>query len=87
MAPGTIPSRAVVVEVLAKAARPLTGRGRPRAGCRIEQGERRLDVVEFYWVAHACGRDPARTVSDLMRQFKRLEGGTANETKVVRKRR
>ena len=25
---------------------------------RIELGERRLDVVEFYWVCRACDQDP-----------------------------
>ncbi len=26
---------------------------------RIELGERRLDVVELFWVSRACGEDPA----------------------------
>ena len=42
---------------------------------RIEQGERRLDVVEFYWVAKACGRDPKRVAADLMREFAGIDGG------------
>jgi transcriptional regulator with XRE-family HTH domain len=40
---------------------------------RIEQGERRLDVVEYFWVIRACGRNPERTAAELMRQLARLE--------------
>ena len=42
---------------------------------RIEQGERRLDVVEFYWVLKALGQDPAKAAAALMRKFAELEGG------------
>ena len=42
---------------------------------RIELGERRLDVVEFYWVAKACGEDPAKAAASLMREFARIEKG------------
>ena len=40
---------------------------------RIELGERRLDVVEFFWVCQACGQDAADLASDMMRRFARLE--------------
>ena len=40
---------------------------------RIELGERRLDVVEFFWVCGACGQDAAELASDMMRRFSRLE--------------
>jgi transcriptional regulator with XRE-family HTH domain len=40
---------------------------------RIELGERRLDVVEFYWVAKALGRDPPRVAAKLMRELARLD--------------
>ncbi len=40
---------------------------------RIELGERRLDVVEFFWVSQACGQDAAVLASDMMRRFARLE--------------
>jgi transcriptional regulator with XRE-family HTH domain len=36
---------------------------------RIELGERRLDLVEFFWVCRACGCDPVETADRLMRQF------------------
>ena len=40
---------------------------------RLELGERRVDVVEFFWICQACGADPARTASSLMRQFARIQ--------------
>ena len=33
---------------------------------RIELGERRLDVVEFYWVCLACEHDPTKSVYALI---------------------
>ena len=40
---------------------------------RIELGERRLDVVEFFWVSRACGQEPATISAELMREFAHLE--------------
>ena len=40
---------------------------------RIEQGERRLDVLEFYWVCKACGVNPNKAADEVMRQFKRVD--------------
>jgi len=40
---------------------------------RLELGERRVDVVEFFWICQACGADPARTASSLMRQFAKMQ--------------
>ena len=40
---------------------------------RIEKGERRLDVVEFFWVCRACNVDPAKTYSKLVSAFSNLE--------------
>jgi transcriptional regulator with XRE-family HTH domain len=37
---------------------------------RLELGERRLDVVEFYWVCKACNMDPQKEARALMRQLK-----------------
>lgn len=34
---------------------------------RVEQGERRLDVVEFLWVCRACGADPVMLIECLVR--------------------
>lgn len=40
---------------------------------RIELGERRLDVVEFFWVCLACSEDPGTVAAELMAEFSRLE--------------
>ena len=40
---------------------------------RLELGERRVDVVEFFWICQACGADPARTAGALMRQFAKIQ--------------
>ena len=36
---------------------------------RLELGERRLDVVEFFWLCRACNADAARESASLMRQL------------------
>jgi transcriptional regulator with XRE-family HTH domain len=36
---------------------------------RLELGERRLDVVEFFRLCQACGADPAKESAKLMRQL------------------
>lgn len=36
---------------------------------RLELGERRLDLVEFFWVCRACGADPVKEAAKLMRQL------------------
>ena len=36
---------------------------------RIEKGERRLDVVEFFWVCNALGYDAAEVYSELCIAF------------------
>ena len=36
---------------------------------RIELGERRVDMIEFYWICKACGVVPDRKAADLMRVF------------------
>jgi transcriptional regulator with XRE-family HTH domain len=41
---------------------------------RLELGERRVDVVEFFWICQACGADPARTATTLMREFAKIQG-------------
>jgi transcriptional regulator with XRE-family HTH domain len=46
---------------------------------RLELGERRLDMVEFYWICAACGADPLTEASKLMRQFQQLESGHATD--------
>ena len=41
---------------------------------RIELGERRLDVVEFFWVCRACGKKPEKVAPELMKEFGKIEG-------------
>jgi transcriptional regulator with XRE-family HTH domain len=48
------------------------GRERSLVG-RLELGERRLDLVEFFWLCRACDADPAREAALLMRQFDELQ--------------
>jgi len=43
---------------------------------RIEHGERRLDIVEFFWVCEALGYDPALVYSELVEAFKCLKGSS-----------
>ena len=40
---------------------------------RIETGRRRLDVVEFYWVCSALGRNAAVIYRDLIQEITGLE--------------
>ncbi len=37
---------------------------------RIEQGERRVDLVEFYLVCKACEISSEKIILDLLRKFK-----------------
>jgi transcriptional regulator with XRE-family HTH domain len=40
---------------------------------RIEQGERRLDLVEFHWVCRALGRDSVEVYAELYTAFFRAD--------------
>ena len=40
---------------------------------RIELGERRVDLVEFFWLCQACGQDPRQVTDELLRAFQKLE--------------
>ncbi len=72
--PEHAPLRALLVEM--RQAAGLTQRGlAKRLGrehsfvARLEQGERRLDVVEFLWVCRACGASPTTVIRDLVRRI------------------
>ncbi len=39
---------------------------------RLEQGERRLDVVEFFWLCKACDANPEKIAVQLMHEFEAL---------------
>jgi transcriptional regulator with XRE-family HTH domain len=36
---------------------------------KVESGERRIDFVELYWYAVACGAEPRVTLGKLLEQF------------------
>jgi transcriptional regulator with XRE-family HTH domain len=36
---------------------------------RLELGQRRLDMVEFFWLCRACAEDPVKQAATLMRQL------------------
>lgn len=42
---------------------------------RLELGERRVDLIEFFWICKACGADPKREASVLMRHFEQVSPG------------
>jgi transcriptional regulator with XRE-family HTH domain len=44
---------------------------------RLELGERRLDVVEFYWICKACGANPEIIARKLMKKLQDIQA--ANE--------
>ncbi len=39
---------------------------------RVETGDRRVDLVEFFWICRACDADPEKEVASLIRRWKRL---------------
>ncbi len=41
---------------------------------RIEHGERRLDVVEFFWVCEALGQDAKEIYGKLADEFRKISG-------------
>ena len=38
---------------------------------RLETGERRIDLVEFFWICEACKVDAAKTAGDLYLAFRK----------------
>ena len=40
---------------------------------RIELGERRVDIVEFYWLCKACGVPPEKMAAEMMKTFAGLD--------------
>ena len=42
---------------------------------RLEVGERRLDVVEFYWICKACGVKPETVARKLMGKLDEIQTG------------
>ena len=46
---------------------------------RLELGERRLDMVEFFSLCRACEADPAKEPARLMRQLDALQSDPATK--------
>lgn len=44
--------------------------------CKIEVGERRVDALEFYNIARACGAEPADLYARVAARLRALEGAT-----------
>jgi len=44
---------------------------------RVEGGERRVDLIEFYALCDACGADAVPAATRLLRQFGKLSGDAA----------
>lgn len=40
---------------------------------RLELGERRLDMVEFFWICKACGVSPQTATQNLMRKLQAIQ--------------
>jgi hypothetical protein len=40
---------------------------------RLELGERRLDVVEFFWICKACAANPEEVAARLMRDLEQIQ--------------
>ncbi len=45
---------------------------------RLELGERRLDLVEFFWLCKACEADPVKECIKLMRQLESVQSEKSN---------
>jgi transcriptional regulator with XRE-family HTH domain len=58
------------------------GRVRSLVG-RLEVGQRRLDLVEFYWLCKACNADPADLAKRLLRKFEEIENPDATDSKLA----
>jgi transcriptional regulator with XRE-family HTH domain len=41
---------------------------------RVEQGERRVDVVELLWICEACGADPGEVLKPVLRAARKTAG-------------
>ena len=46
---------------------------------RLELGERRLDMVEFFWFCRACEADPTKEAARLMRQLEALQSQAVSQ--------
>lgn len=45
---------------------------------RLESGERRLEVIEFFWICKACDANPEKMARKLMRNLEEIESAIAD---------
>ena len=45
----------------------------PSVVAHIEQGQRRVDTLEFYRICKACGIAPEKAAAELMRSYDKLD--------------
>lgn len=48
---------------------------------RLEQGERRLDLIEYYWFCRAVGVDPKKAAVEILRKCAALDGSSRSKSK------
>ena len=53
---------------------------------RIETGKRRLDVVEFYWVCKALGKNAADVYREIIEAFAAMKRTALNQKKISRRK-
>jgi transcriptional regulator with XRE-family HTH domain len=46
---------------------------------RVEQGERRLDLIEFYWFCLALGVDPKKAAVEVLKECSALDKAAQNK--------
>ena len=42
---------------------------------KVENGDRRIDLIEFFWIVTACGADPISIAERLLKLARRKEKG------------
>jgi transcriptional regulator with XRE-family HTH domain len=47
----------------------------PSVVARMETGDRRVDLAEFFWVCKACGASPNDAANDVMKTMSALQKG------------
>lgn len=50
-------------------------RREPSFVAKMELGERRIDILEFYWICKACRQAPSKTILRLIKTIESLDRG------------
>lgn len=56
----------------------------PSFVARVEMGERRVDLLEFYFICRACGVSPHQVAADIMKRFAKEDRKRSNTSKAKR---